>query len=355
MDDSAHNSISPLLARNEYMKQRELLQLHLTPTPPRFASRILHLVVAIYLLLHTRKSPPRVARSENPCMATMNTSETDLMLDASNILLLLKSSAPRINMQYQVELPFADVVSTETGDAALPNTNTTPAPAIKSRPPTVLKPCKRGRQEEEQKEGWNIDARCHAGGIPAMTGRHAERDAKNARMDQELGTITKKVASPDMLLTYCMDLVPGGVPLAKWPIPDIAKELKIMEDLRLFSTRFSPNTKGIIHPYLKFSSVDIPMDDFDKFVYETFPKWAKKDRAFYNFASSVGLSKLPQINEAGLHVVSLTFCPCAYNNNLARLCTSHGRKPKITPEQCANACCHGKWTPELWQSVLAGY
>jgi len=285
----------------------------------------------------------------------MDTSETDLMLDASNILLLLKSTAPPAKTQFQVELPFADVVSTKTPGAALPVANTAPAPVTKpkSRPPTVLKACKRGRQEEEQKERWNIDERCHAGGIAAMTARHVERDAKNARMDHQLGTVTKKLASPDMLLIFCMHLVPGGVPLAKWPIPEIAKELKTMEDLRLFSAAFSPNTKGIIHPYLKFSSVDLPMDDFDQFVVKTFPNWAKKNRAFYNFASSVGLSKRPQVNEAGERVVTLTFCPAAYNNNLDRLCTAHGRKPVITPTQCADACCHGKWTPELWQSVLA--
>jgi hypothetical protein len=292
-------------------------------------------------------------------------SDTDLMLDASNILLLLKSTAPATKMQYQVELPFAQVVSTEkpkaivsdastnTQDDDVTDANTTTVPVTKFRSCNVFKPFKRGRQEEEQKDGWNTNARCHAGGIPAMTAHYVKKDAKNARMDFQLGTTTKKLASADMMLTFCMDLVPGGLPLAKWPIPEIAKELKIMENLRLFSTGFSPNSKGIIHPYLKFSSVDIPIDDFDKFVLKNFPNWAKKNRAFYNFASSVGLSKCPQVNEAGERVVTLTFCPSAYNNNLDRLCTAHGRKPKIIPTQCADACCHGKWTPELWQSVMA--
>jgi len=105
-------------------------------------------------------------------------SETDLMLDASNILLLLKSTAPPTKMQYQVELPFADVVSTETPDAAVSNANTTATPVAKLRAPTVLKACKRGRQAEEQKEGWNINARCHAGGIQLMTARKGMRKTR---------------------------------------------------------------------------------------------------------------------------------------------------------------------------------
>jgi hypothetical protein len=263
------------------------------------------------------------------------------------------ATGPTLDLQHNTSA-FHQSQERESGQlsAAVPDANTTTVPVTKLRSCTVFKPCKRGRQEEEQKEGWNINARCRAGGIPAMTARYVEKDAKNARMDLQLGTVTKKLASPDIMLTFCMNVIPGGVPLAKWPIPEIAKELKIMEDLRLFSTGFAPNTRGIIHPYLKFSSVDIPIDDFDNFVLKTFPNWAKKNRAFYNFASSVGLSKCPQVNEAGQRVVTLTFCPPAYNNNLARLCTAHGRKPKITPTQCADACCHGKWTPELWKAVL---
>jgi len=286
----------------------------------------------------------------------------DPMQNASKILLLFKKTtiaatdtAPS-RIQYHVELPFDKVIAMKPAKA-LSETTVSPTTeeakvGTKVRSWNAFRPCKRGRYEEEQKEGWNINARCHAGGIPAMTSTHLSKDAKIARMDKSLGTVTKKLSSPDMTLTFCMHVVPGGVPLAKWPIPEIAKELKIMEDLRLFSLDFAPNMKGIIHPYLQFSSVDIPEDDFDNFVIRAFPKWAKKERAFYNFSSSVGLSKTPQINEAGQRVVVLTFCPPAYNNNLARLCTAHGRKPKITPVQCGDACCHGKWTPELWQSVL---
>ena len=66
--DLAQNSISPLLPPNGYMKQRELIPFG--TYSPRFASRILYLMMEIPSRLQTRKEAPRVARSEDPNMST---------------------------------------------------------------------------------------------------------------------------------------------------------------------------------------------------------------------------------------------------------------------------------------------
>jgi len=128
---------------------------------------------------------------------------------------------------------------------------------------------KRFREDDEECDSqWNLSFLSGGGGAQAKTLiKYAEDEA----LDGMLQRHTKKSTIPKILdLTICKNMAPGNFPLAKWPIKDYAKELKHMKSLKEFSLTYSPNVKGIIHPYVNFSTVKIPANEFDEFVDKEF-------------------------------------------------------------------------------------
>ena len=209
---------------------------------------------------------------------------------------------------------------------------------------------KRFREDDEECDSqWNVLFLSGGGGARAKTRiKYAEDEA----LDGMLQRHTTKSTIPKILdLTMCKNMAPGNFPLAKWPIKDYAKELKQMKSLKEFSLTYSPNVKGIVHPYVNFSTVKIPANEFDEYVDKEFFSCDLPSKGFLKFASSVGISKL-QVLLNGEAIVVLTFSPKGWNKCGHRLGSGHCRKPEINPCKCDLDCCRGKWSDEEWFTVL---
>jgi len=212
---------------------------------------------------------------------------------------------------------------------------------------------KRCRQDNEECDSqWNLSFVSGSGGAQAKTLiKYAEDEA----LDGMLQRHTKKSTIPKVLdLVMCKNMVPGNFPLAKWPIKDYAKELKHMHSLKEFSLKYSPNKKGIIHPYVGFSSIKIPANEFDEYVAKEFFSCDLPSKGFLKFGSSIGISKL-QILVNDEATVILTFSPKGWNRCGHRLGSGHCLKPEINACKCDLECCRGKWSDEEWLAVLDQY
>jgi len=200
------------------------------------------------------------------------------------------------------------------------------------------------KNTSEDASDWNLHLKPGAGGVVALTKQQKlEKDA----IDGLLQKHTKKWHAPvELKLTMCKGVLGTKCALAQWAVSTKCKELKLMEGLVNLCSKFNPNTNGILHPYLKFSSVKIPRTELDEFVETNF----KNRRGFLVFTSSIGMSK-SKINVKDKEMAVLRFSPKAWNKNGHRLSCAHQRKPIIEPVKCNLACCKGQWDDAEWLDV----
>jgi len=191
---------------------------------------------------------------------------------------------------------------------------------------------------------WNLHFKSGAGGVVAFNNLQTpEKDAVDGLLQMHSKKSHARVA---LKLTMCKGMPGSKCPLAKWHVNTKCKELKLMENLVNLCSKFNPNTNGILHPYLKFSSVKLPRTELDEFVETHF----KNRRGFLVFTSSIGMSK-SKINVKEKSMAVLRFSPKAWNKNGHRLSCAHQRKPIIEPVQCELDCCKGKWDDAEWLDV----
>jgi hypothetical protein len=295
--------------------------------------------------------------------------QSSLAISGMNTIVSIQAaSSVLVNMRYakiplatsailEVEMPLPVSMAVIDKDIATDSTlSSVDSTAQPPHPQDNLKSLKRGRDVDRSDLLWNVNVRPHSGGIPSNSEQNLEKDALNALMGLNGYMSTKTHAAPSLNVVYCMNVVPGDFPLAKWPINPMAKEFASMEAFKKVAFNFNPNTNGIVHPYLGLSHVKIPVAIFEMFLVATFTTWAKPRRGFYNMASSIGLSieiqKIPKTAQVGEGTIEMVFSPIAYNKNGYRLCTVHGRKPKITRVKCMEECCKDKWTDAKWATVM---
>jgi len=191
---------------------------------------------------------------------------------------------------------------------------------------------------------WNLHLKPGAGGIVAFTKQQKlEKDAIDGLLQKHS---KKSYSLVELELTMCKGVVGTKCALAKWTVNTKCKELKLMESLVNLCNKFNPNTNGILHPYLKFSSVKIPCAELEEFVETNF----KNRRGFLVFTSSIGMSK-SKTNVKDKEMAVLRFSPKAWNRNGHRLSCSHQRKPIIKPVKCNLDCCKGQWDDAEWLDI----
>jgi hypothetical protein len=239
----------------------------------------------------------------------------------------------------------ANIEKTHTLEEVL---STLSAPSPEVTPSKTKKNGGKERQIQDLSEvssDWNLHLKPGAGGIIAFTQlQNLEKDA----IDGLLQNHSKKSYSRTSLqLTMCKGMPGSKFALAKWVVSTKCKELNLMESLATLSSSFNPNTNGIVHPYMKFSSVKIPRQELEEYVKDHF----KNPRGFLVFTSSIGMTK-SKINVKDKEMVTLRFSPKAWNKNGHRLSCAHQRKPIIEAVKCKSSCCHGKWSDEEWCDVV---
>jgi len=171
---------------------------------------------------------------------------------------------------------------------------------------------------------WNLHFKSGAGGVVAFTKQqNLEKDAIDGLLHKHS---KKSHARVGMKLTMCKGMLGSKCALAKWAVSTKCKALKLMESLVNLCSKFNPNTNGILHPYLKFSSVKMPHPELDEFVKTHF----RNRRGFLVFTSSIGMSK-SKINVKDRGMVVLRFSPKAWSKNGHRLLCARQRKPIIEP------------------------
>jgi len=191
---------------------------------------------------------------------------------------------------------------------------------------------------------WNLHLKSGASGVVALTEQqNLEKDAIDGLLQKHS---KKSYARVGLELTMCKGMLGTKCALAKWAVSAKCKELKLMESLVNLCSNFDPNTNGILHPYLKFSSVKIPRPELEEFVETHF----KNRRGFLVFTSSTGMSK-SKTNVKDKEMVVLRFSPKAWNKNGHRLSCAHQRKPIIEPVKCKLDCCKDNWDDVEWLDI----
>ena len=266
--------------------------------------------------------------------------------------IMTQSSATGLCDEYE----STDAISTSTSNAKIEKTHTlkevlsTLSAASPEVTPAKTKETAAKKKEKqdmnEVSSDWNLHLQPRAGGIVALTKlQNLEKDAIDGLLQHHS---KKSYAHTNLQLTMCKGMPGSKFALAKWVVSSKCKELKLMESLAVLSGSFNMNTNGIVHPYMKFSSVKIPRNECEEYVEANF----KNPRGFLVFSSSIGMTK-SKINIKDKEMIVLRFSPKAWNKNGHRLSCAHQRKPIIEAVKCNSSCCKGLWNDEEWLNIAS--
>jgi len=227
--------------------------------------------------------------------------------------IMTQSSATGLCDEYE----STDAISTSTSDAKIEKTHTlkevlsTLSAASPEVTPAKTKETAAKKKEKqdmnEVSSDWNMHLQPGACGIVALTKlQNFEKDAIDGLLQHHS---KKSYARTNLQLTMCKGMPGSKFALAKWVVSFKCKELKLIKSLAVtsLSGSFNMNTNGIVHPYMKFSSVKIPRHEFEEYVEANF----KNRRGFLVFSSSIGMTK-SKINIKDKEMIVLKFSPKAW-------------------------------------------